>query len=127
MSPRPPRSTAEWTTFAASSLVLAVLLLAVVLHAAVSDDPAAPVAGVDGAIERRGERFHVPVTVTNEGDQTAEAVQVLLSVDIDGETVDADQTVDFLAGGDRRRIIFVLDKNPAGHELTVRVTGFTVP
>lgn len=127
MSPRPSRSTAEWTTFAVSSLVLLALLVTVVLQAARSDRPPAPVAAVEGPVERRGRHFHVPVTVTNEGDETAEAVQVLVSLDIDGETIDADQTIDFLAGGDHRDLVFVFDHDPADGELAVRITGFTVP
>lgn len=127
MSARASRSTAEWATFAVSSLVLLTLLGAIALEAARSDDPAAPVAAVDGAVERRRGQFHVPVSVRNQGDATAEAVQVLVSLDIDGETTDADQTVDFLAGGDRQELVFVFDDDPADGELRVRVTGFTVP
>lgn len=127
MSKRPARSTAEWVTFAVSALVVLVLLAAIAVEAARTDDPAAPVAAIGGAIEVHGRQFHVPVSVTNRGDETAEAVRVLASLEIGGEVVEGDQTVDFLAGGDRQEVIFVFDEDPAGGVLSIRVTGFTVP
>ncbi len=127
MSPRAARSAAEWTTFAVASLLVLTLLAVIALDAAQTDTPAAPVAKQSGPVEEVGGRFHVAVAVTNEGDETAEAVQVVASLQVDGDTIDADQTVDFLAGGDQVDLIFVFDDDPDDGELQVAVSGFTVP
>lgn len=126
MSERPPRSAAEWTTFGVAVVILAAVLAAIGLQAARSDEPAAP-AAVASEATRVGDVFHVPVTVTNEGDETAEAVQVLASLEIEGETVEAEQTVDFLAGGDQQKVVFTFADDPADAELTVRVGSYLVP
>jgi uncharacterized protein (TIGR02588 family) len=118
---------AEWTTFTVATLVLLALVVLIVLEAARTDTPASPVATRTGAVTRVGDRFHVPVRVRNEGDETAEAVQVVATLEIDGETSEADQTVDFLAGHDQQDLVFVFDDDPAGGRLQVAVSGFRVP
>lgn len=69
----------------------------------------------------------MPVRVTNEGDKTAEAVQVVVSLQIGDTVTDGEQIVDFLAGGDEQDLVFVFDEDPAGGTLEVKVSGFTVP
>lgn len=127
MSERPGRSVAEWTTFVVSSLLVLLLLGLIASQSYQSDSPPAPEARVAGPMEERGGQFLVPVTVTNTGDEAAEAVQVLVSLDIDGEVTEGDQTVDFLSGDDEAELVFVFDDDPADGDLTVQVTGFAVP
>ena len=125
MNERGGRTAAEWVTLVASLLVLAVVVAAIVAQHG-SKAPPAPVAVVD-AVRSVGDAHHVEVTVRNDGDDTAEDVQVLASLEVEGETTDADQVIDFLAGDEEEQLVFVFADDPADGELTVEVTGFTVP
>ncbi len=126
MSKQPERTSAEWTTFAVAVAILLALMGAIVLAAVRSHDEARPVAVIERT-QRVGDGFHVTVMVKNEGDKAAEAVQVVASLKLNGETTEGDQTVDFLAGGDEEELVFVFADNPDSGELSVEVSGFTVP
>ncbi|MBW3602288.1 MAG: hypothetical protein KY434_06260 [Actinobacteria bacterium] len=68
------------------------------------------------------------VTVENEGETTAEAVQVLAELTIGGTLVeDREQQIDFLAAGERQAVSFVLDHNPANGDLDVGVASYKIP
>lgn len=124
---RSGRSRAEWTTFSLSVLVVLALLTLIGVESFREDLPPTPAVAMSGPVEPRGDRFHVPVVVTNSGDEAAEAVQIFASLEIDGETIEGNQTVDFLSGGDRAELVFVFDDDPADGDLTIRVAGYTVP
>lgn len=126
MSERRERTSAEWVTFGVAVLLLLAVISAILMEAMRSNDPARPVASVERT-ERVDERYQVTVTVENRGDLAASAVQVRASLEVDGETSEGDQTVDFLAGGNAEELVFYFDENPDDGELTVDVTGFTVP
>lgn len=120
------RTPAEWVTFGISAAILLVVVAAVALQLRGDEDPPAPVAQV---VEVRpvGKQFQVVVAVTNNGDQTAANVQMTGELDIDGEVTTGDQTIDFLAGGEQRRVVFVFPDDPDNGDLTVIVSGFTIP
>ena len=65
--------------------------------------------------------------VTNDGDATAADVQVTAELVVDGTTTTADQVIDFLPGGAEEELVFVFDDDPDAGELTVVVSGFSVP
>ena len=125
-SERPPRTAAEWITFAVSVAVLLAVIGAIVVEASRENRPARPVAVV-GETTRRGEQFHVAVTVENRGDEAAAAVMVVASLEVDGETSDSDQSIDFLAGDDEEDLVFVFADDPDDGELTVEVASFSEP
>ena len=126
MKERDPRTRAEWVTLVCSCLVLAVLVGLIAVQMASTRDPASPVAVVEGHHEADG-FHHVEVAVTNHGDETAANVQVTADLEVDGETTTADQTIDFLAGGEAEDLVFIFEDDPADGELTVAVSGFGVP
>ncbi|MDP1793898.1 MAG: hypothetical protein Q8K63_07140 [Acidimicrobiales bacterium] len=126
MSERRERTSAEWVTFAVAALVLLTMIGLIAREAVKSDAPPRPVATI-GPTKQVGERYEVSVSVKNRGDLAAEQVQVLASLEVDGETTEGDQVVDFLAGGDEEELVFYFDDDPDDGELTVDVTGFTVP
>ncbi len=126
MSERRERTSAEWITFAVAVVVLLLVIGAIAMEAVQSKDPARPVAVVEQT-ERVGERYEVRVSVENRGDLAASNVQVLASLELDGETTEGDQVVDFLAGDDEEELVFVFEDDPSSGELSVEVTGFTVP
>jgi uncharacterized protein (TIGR02588 family) len=126
MSERRERTAAEWITFTVAVVILLGLIGAILLEARSTNDPARPVADVT-ATERTGDQYQVTVTVENRGDLAAEAVQVVASLEVDGETTEGDQTIDFLAGGDDEELVFVFADDPDDGKLSVEVRGFTVP
>lgn len=74
-----------------------------------------------------GQRY-VSAEVRNDGDETAEAVQVVAELSVDGEVVaDGEQSVDFLSGGETQEIVFVFDTVAPDAEILVRVASYTVP
>ena len=74
-----------------------------------------------------GQRY-VSAVVTNDGDETAEAVQVIAELSVDGEVVaDGEQVVDFLSGGETHEVFFVFDTMAPGGELLLRVASYSVP
>lgn len=126
MSERPARTAAEWTTFAVAVLILLAVMGAIVTEALRDHDDARPVASV-GRTHRIGDQYQVEVTVANRGDKAASAVQVIASLEIDGETTEAEQSIDFLAGDGEESLVFVFADDPDDGELTVDVGSFALP
>ncbi len=126
MSERRERTSAEWVSFAVAVVILLALIGAIATEALKSHTPPRPVATVQQT-QRVDDRYEVTVSVENRGDLAAEQVQVVASLEIDGETTEGDQAVDFLAGGNDQELVFYFEDNPDDGELSVEVTGFTVP
>ncbi|MEY2426294.1 MAG: hypothetical protein QOI61_1866 [Actinomycetota bacterium] len=123
---RPKRSTAEWTTFGVAVAILVIVMAAILVEALQTHHDAQPVATI-ASTQRVGDQFQVRVTVANKGDKAASNVQVVASLEHNGETTEGDQVVDFLAGGDEEELVYVFADDPDAGELSVEVTGFTVP
>jgi uncharacterized protein (TIGR02588 family) len=71
---------------------------------------------------------YVAAEVRNDGDETAEAVQVVAELSVDGEVVaDGEQVVDFLSGGETQEIVFVFDTVAPDAEILLHVASYTVP
>ena len=124
---RQARTPAEWVTFGISVAILLVVVGLIATQAGGSDSPALPRVLKKGPVEHRGDRFLVPVEIRNDGGGTAETVQVTAELTIGEETIEADQTVEFLAHGERAEVTFVFEQDPASGELVIRVSGYTVP
>ena len=121
------RTMPEWIVFGASALILGAVVIVLVVLAFQSAAPAEPVAEPPGAVRQLGNQFFVPVEVENRGDKGAAQVQVLAELTIDGETVSADQVIDFLGTGETQALTFVFADDPAAGELVVNVVGFAEP
>ena len=128
--PRPPRrlrerSKAEWVTFAIASAMLMVLigLIASLWLDGPPEPPAfevqtLPVREVDG-------RFHLRASVENVGEETAESVQVTAELTAGGEPPEeAEQTIDFLSGGEKEEVEFIFTNDPGTSRLEVLVRSF---
>jgi uncharacterized protein (TIGR02588 family) len=124
---RSGRSPAEWVTFAASCIVLAVLVVLVASGMRGEAAPAQPTARVDGAVERRSDGFHVPVLVRNVGDDAAADVQVIGELTLAGEPIEGEEVIAFLAGQEDAEVVLVFPEDPADGELVVRVASFSQP
>lgn len=121
------RRAPEWATFIGSCLILALVAVLVMSQLVGPHAPAAPRAVATGDVRAVNGQHHVDVEVSNTGDETAANVQVSLEFVVDGETTEADQIVDFLAGGERVTLVFLLDKAPFEGQLKVAVTGYADP
>lgn len=125
-SRRVPRSRAEWVTFAVASSVLAVVIGAVVsLWAGGPPDPPAFETRTVLVREVAGQ-FHVRVAVKNAGDETAQSVQVSAELTAESEPPqEAEQTIDFLSGGEEEEVEFIFTTDPREGALKVLVRSFT--
>lgn len=126
MSGSAPRGRAAWTTFGLAGAVLAGVVVAVAAQIPGRDAPADPVVEL-GVMARRAGGFHVQVDVANVGELTAADVAVVAELGEGPETESAEQTIEFLSGGERVSIVFVFAHDPRERGLAVRVAGFTRP
>jgi uncharacterized protein (TIGR02588 family) len=70
----------------------------------------------------------VPFTVTNAGGETAESVQVVAELRIDGEVVESgEQTLEFLSSQETTGGAFIFTRNPQEGELVMRVASYQEP
>ncbi|MGB3294299.1 MAG: TIGR02588 family protein [Phormidesmis sp.] len=91
-----------------------------------NQDP--PVLQVTSKIEQRQGKYYVPFTVTNQGGETAAAVQVIVELRIDGTLVEwGDQRIEFLSSQEEATGSFILTQDPTLGELTVRVASYQTP
>jgi uncharacterized protein (TIGR02588 family) len=116
----------ERFTFGVAAVVLLVVVGLIVTQIPGSKEPASPRVKAGDAVQRDG-HFEVPVSVENVGEETAVNVQITATLTIDDVEHTADQSVDFLAGGETEELVFVFDEDPADGELDVTVGGFAVP
>lgn len=123
---RRPTKPAEWVTFGVAAAILLAVVGAILLQVAAPSTPPAP-AVETGRVEERDGRFVVPVVVTNHGDATAQDVQVTATLTLDDGESTADQTIDFLAGGETEELEFVFEDDPSDGELDVVVGGYALP
>ena len=90
--------------------------------------PAQLKVGRPEVLRQVGGQRYVSAEVRNDGDETAEAVQVVAELSVDGEVVaDGEQVVDFLSGGETQEIVFVFDTMAPDAEIHLRVASYTVP
>ena len=124
---RDRRSTAEWTTLAASCVVLLVVVVVIIAQMFGSTAPPDPVADIRPPYRIEAGGFHVTVEVSNRGDQTAANVQVSAELELAGEIMSAEQSIDFLAGDATQELVFVFEDDPADGTLTVVVSSYSLP
>ena len=80
------------------------------------------------AVRADGGQFYVPFTVTNTGGNTAQMVQVVAELSVNGKVVeDGQQEIDFLAVRETADGAFVFTQDPQAGELTLRVASYQEP
>lgn len=126
---RPTRSPAEWTTFGIASLILAAIGgLVIYSWSTESDRPPVLVLNRTNEVREADGQYYVPFEITNNGGETAESVQVIAEMQINGQTQSVgDQQIDFLSGGETEEGAFVFQQDPRQGKLTVRVGSYKVP
>ncbi|MBD1998534.1 TIGR02588 family protein [Leptolyngbya sp. FACHB-541] len=125
-----PRSLAEQTTFGIAGLILA-MIVGLVLYIWFDEQKQQPpdiTVSRQGAVREASGQFYVPFEIENVGGGTAESVQVIAELRIDGEVEESgEQQIDFLSGGETEEGAFVFSRNPEEGELVLRVASYKLP
>jgi uncharacterized protein (TIGR02588 family) len=125
---RGKRTPAEWTTFLVASTILLAVVGLVLYDWLGSPDTPPQFNVTQGNIRATNEQFYVPFTVENTGGDTAQNVQIVAELMINGEVVeDGEQQIEFLSGGETEEGEFVFREDPVSGELTLRVASYTEP
>lgn len=70
----------------------------------------------------------MPFTIQNTGGDTAQTVQIIAELTVDGDVVeDGEQQIEFLSGGETEEGAFIFTTDPASGELTLHVASYTAP
>jgi uncharacterized protein (TIGR02588 family) len=124
-----PRSSAEWTTFSIAVLILSAII-GLVLFQWLTQKNQPPMLSVtrQSEIRQAPGQFYVPFSVTNTGGETAESVQVIAELRINGKIEEVgEQQIDFLSSGETEEGAFVFSRDPRNVELVVRVASYKLP
>ena len=119
----------EWVVFGVG-LVLVVCVVGYLVYDGASMGDAPPDIEVTlGATVRRGAEFLVPVSVTNRGDETAEGVQIEVTLERadGGEPERGEFGIAFLPRRATRRGWVSFSQDPAAGRLKPRVLGYEKP
>ncbi len=126
---QPKRSPAEWVTFSIASFILAVIV-SLVSYTWLNDKNQPPILSVTHkqTIQEIDGQFYVPFEVVNTGGDTAESVQIMAELLINGKVVETgEQQIDFLSSGEKEEGAFVFSQNPRQGQLTLRVASYKLP
>ena len=122
------RLTPERVTFTVAVAILLVLAGAIVFLWIQPRQPPSVTVAMVGDVRLVGSQRYLTGEVGNGGDETAEAVQVIGELTIDGEVVAAgEQFIDFLSGGETEEIVFIFDRAAPEAETSLRVASYKSP
>jgi uncharacterized protein (TIGR02588 family) len=129
--PRQPvhRSLAEWLTFTIACFIL-LAIAGLVVYEWLATEKQPPLLSVtpNAAIREVQGNYYVPFAVKNVGGGTAESVQVIAELRVNGEVEEAgEQQIDFLSSGETEEGAFVFTQNPSDGELVLRVASYKLP
>jgi uncharacterized protein (TIGR02588 family) len=119
----------EWSVFGVGLVLVACTLGFLVYDGASSAGDEPPSVRVElGAPVQRGAEFVVPVTVTNDGGQTAEGVTVEVTLERDAAEAERGEFgVAFLPRGGTREGFVTFRSDPRSARLVPRVLGYEKP
>ncbi|HEY9653071.1 MAG TPA: TIGR02588 family protein [Coleofasciculaceae cyanobacterium] len=126
---KPPRSAAEWISFSIALVILAIII-GLIAYQWATQKHQPPVLSVtpNPEIREAPGQFYVPFSVTNTGGETAESVQVMAELKINGTVEETgEQQIDFLASGETEEGAFVFSRDPREGQVTVRVASYKLP
>ncbi|WP_442941049.1 TIGR02588 family protein [Nostoc sp.] len=70
----------------------------------------------------------IDVEVVNTGGDTAESVQIMAELLINGKVTEiGEQQIDFLSSGEREEGVFIFSHNPRQVKLNLRVSSYKLP
>ncbi len=120
--------TPERATFAAAAAVLLGLAGAIGFLWVEARDPVSLIVEQVGEVRVVERQSYLTAEVQNTGDDTAQAVQVIAELIVDGEVVaDGEQAIDYLSGGEIEQIVFIFDRPAPEADTELRVASYKVP
>ncbi|MEH1963422.1 MAG: TIGR02588 family protein [Nostoc sp.] len=123
------RSMAEWVTFSVASFILAIIV-SLVGYTWLNEKNQPPMLSVTKkqTIREIKGQFYVPFEVVNSGGDTAESVQVMAELLINGKVTETgEQQIDFLSSGESEEGAFIFSRNPRQGQLNLRVASYKLP
>jgi len=123
------RSIAEWVTFSIASLIL-TFIVSLVSYTWINEKNQPPILSLTKkeTIREIDGQFYVPFEVVNTGGDTAESVQIMAELLINGKVAESgEQQIDFLSSGEREEGAFVFSQNPRQGQLNLRVSSYKLP
>ncbi|MEH2002481.1 MAG: TIGR02588 family protein [Nostoc sp.] len=123
------RSIAEWVTFSVASLILAIIV-SLVGYTWLKEKNQPPILSVTKkqTIREIDGQFYVPFEVVNSGGDTAESVQIIAELLINGKVTETgEQQIDFLSTGESEEGAFIFSQNPRQGQLNLRVASYKLP
>jgi uncharacterized protein (TIGR02588 family) len=123
------RTPAEWVAFGIASLVVAIIsALVIYLWVSKQDNPPELAVTQHGEIRATNGQFYVPFQIKNQGGETAESIQVVAELRVDGKVEETgEQQIDFLSSQEIEEGAFVFSRNPNRGELNLRVASYRLP
>jgi uncharacterized protein (TIGR02588 family) len=121
---------AEKTTLIIASAILAVVVALVGYLGLDAKNKTPPDLSLSrsGAIWEASGQFYVPFEVQNQGGKTAEAVQVIAELKVNGEVIEfGEQQIDFLSSGELEEGAFIFTQDPRQGVLSLRVSSYKLP
>ncbi|MEH2071224.1 MAG: TIGR02588 family protein [Nostoc sp.] len=128
-NPEAKRSLAEWVTFSIASFILAIVV-SLVGYTWLNEKNQPPIISVTKkeTIREINGQFYVPFKVVNTGGDTAESVQIMAELLIDGKVAESgEQQIDFLSSGESEEGAFVFNQNPRQGKLNLRIASYKLP
>ncbi|MDZ8186155.1 MAG: TIGR02588 family protein [Nostoc sp. ChiSLP02] len=128
-SEQPKRSLAEWVTFSIASFILAIIV-GLVGYTWLNEKNQPPIISVSKkeTIREIDGQFYVPFEVVNTGGETAESVQIMAELIIDGKVAESgEQQIDFLSRGETEEGAFLFSQNPGQGKLNLRIASYKSP
>jgi uncharacterized protein (TIGR02588 family) len=126
---QPKRTIAEWITFGAATCILSGIV-GLVIYTGLTDKQQAPILSVQTkeAIRQANGKYQVSFEITNDGDKTAESVQILAELKVNNEVEQTgEQQIDFLSSKEKEEGAFIFDIDPNKGELKIRVASYKLP
>jgi uncharacterized protein (TIGR02588 family) len=124
----PQKNALEWTVFAASA-VLVLGTLGYLIFSAATTKKLPPVLSIAlGQAQPAASQFRVPVTISNDGNQTATGVQIEVTLD-EGKPGEekASFTAPYLPRHSKREGAVLFKSDPRKGKLQARVLGYVDP
>jgi uncharacterized protein (TIGR02588 family) len=123
------RSVAEWMTFAVASFIL-FTIFGLIGYSWLTKPQEPPLLTVRQAVAvpQANGQFYVPFEVLNTGGETAEAIQIIAELRVDGQIQETgEQQVDFLSRREKEEGVFIFSRDPRQGQVIVRVASYKQP
>ncbi|AFZ04142.1 TIGR02588 family protein [Calothrix sp. PCC 6303] len=123
------RTSAEWVTFGIASSILSGII-GLIIYIGINDQQRPPLINITQkeTIYRGKGQYYVPFEIVNQGDETAESVQILAELKINNNIEETgEQQIDFLSSGEKEEGAFIFTKDPDQGQLKIRVGSYKSP